>query len=398
MSTTRQPARDQAAVAGRPEGLRVLVVDDSQAVSTMLRGFLVREGHAVTVASDGARALELFAASPPDIVLMDVVMPTVDGIEATRRLRERAGGSWVPVILLSALDTEDDVVRGLEAGADDYLVKPINLSILKAKIRSFQRIARMQNQVMEQAKVLGRLSDQQAAEEQLAHALIGNMIRRKGLDDPALAWEVLPSARFSGDAVAAARGPTGRLYAMLGDATGHGLAASVSLLPALQVFYGMVRKALPLPALVREINACLRDVLPSDRYLAAALMVVDEAGRAAEVWNGGLPRIALLDAAGVVIERFESAHVPLGILADAVFDDACAPLRWDAPAEIAVCSDGVVECENAAGEAFGFERLERSLRAGPAGSRAARVVRDLEAHLAGAAAVDDASVLTIRLP
>lgn len=398
MSTTRQPVRDDAAVAARAEGLRVLVVDDSQAVSTMLRGFLVREGHTVNVAADGARALELFAAAPPDIVLMDVVMPTVDGIEATRRLRERAAGRWVPVILLSALDTEDDVVRGLEAGADDYLVKPINLSILKAKIRSFQRIARVQSQVIEQAEALGRLSDEQAAEEQLAHALIGNMVRRKGLDDPALAWEVLPSARFSGDAVAAARGPTGRLYAMLGDATGHGLAASVSLLPALQVFYGMVRKGLPLPALVREINACLRDVLPADRYLAAALMVVDEAGGAAEVWNGGLPRIALLDAAGAAIRRFESAHVPLGILDDAVFDDACAPLRWEGPAEIAVCSDGVVECENAAGEAFGFERLERSLRAVPPGARAARVVRDLEVHLAGATAVDDASVLTIRLP
>jgi two-component system, HptB-dependent secretion and biofilm response regulator len=398
MSTMRQSARDGTAVAGRTEGLRVLVADDSPAVSTMLRGILVREGHAVIVAADGARALELFAASPPDIVLMDVVMPTVDGIEATRRLRERAAGRWVPVILLSALDTEDDVVRGLEAGADDYLVKPINLSILKAKIRSFQRIARMQSQVFEQAEVLGRLRDEQAAEEQLAHALIGNMVRRKGLDDPALAWEVLPSARFSGDAVAAGRGPTGRLYAMLGDATGHGLAASVSLLPALQVFYGMVRKGLPLPAMVREINACLRDVLPADRYLAAALMVVDEAGRSAEVWNGGMPCIVLLDATGAVIRRFESTHVPLGILADAAFDGACAPLVWDGPVEIAVCSDGVVEGANAAGEPFGFERLERSLGAAPAGARAARVVRDLELHLAGAAAVDDASVLTIRLP
>jgi len=398
MSATRQPARDDASVAGRAEGLRVLVVDDSPAVNTLLRGFLAREGHAVTVAADGVRAVELFAASPPDIVLMDVVMPTMDGIEATRRLRELAAGRWVPVILLSALDTEDDVVRGLEAGADDYLVKPINLSILKAKIRSFQRIARMQNQVVAQAEVLGRLSDEQAAEEQLAHALIGNMVRRKGLDDPALEWRVLPSARFSGDAVAAARGPSGRLYAMLGDATGHGLAASVSLLPALQVFYGMVRKDLPLPTVVREINARLRDVLPADRYLAAALMVVDEADRVAEVWNGGMPRIALLDAAGTVIRRFESAHVPLGILGDAAFDDDCALLRWEEPAEIAVCTDGVVECENAAGVAFGLERLEDSLRAAPAGARAARVARDLAAHLAGAAAVDDASVLTIRLP
>lgn len=398
MSAAGQPDRADIAVDGRADRLRVLVVDDSAAVSALLRGCLTREGHEVSAATDGAHALELFASGPPDIVLMDVVMPTMDGIEATRRLRDLAAGRWVPVILLSALDTEDDVVRGLEAGADDYLVKPINLSILKAKIRSFQRIARMQNQLVEQAEALGRLSDDKAAEEELAHALIGNMVRRKGLDDPALEWLVLPSARFSGDAVAAARGPTGSLYALLGDATGHGLAASVSLLPALQVFYGMVRKGLPLPTVVREINMRLRDVLPADRYLAAALMVVDEPGRTAELWNGGMPRITLLDPAGTAIRRFESAHVPLGILPDAAFDDACERLQWDGPAELAVCSDGVVECTNPAGVAFGLERLDLSLRAAPAGTRAARVVRELEVHLAGAPATDDASVLTIRLP
>ena len=377
--------------------LRVLVADDSAAVTALLRGFLLREGHEVVVAADGREAVAQFERQRPDLVLMDVVMPTMDGIAATRRLREIAAGRWIPVILLSALDAEDDVVRGLEAGGDDYLVKPINLSVLKAKIRSFQRIAVMQAQLVEQAERLERLSNERQMEEQVANALIGNMVRREGLNDPLLAWEVLPSSRFSGDAVAAARGPYGHLYAMLGDATGHGLTASVSLLPALQVFYGMAQKGLPLRAIAREINARLRELLPVGRYLAAVLMMIDEDARSLEIWNGGMPAALLLDGAGAPVSSHPAAHVPLGILREADFDHRCDVLRWDAPAQLMVHSDGVTDCQNASGEPFGPERLCRSLRAAPPEARAARVRSDLNAHLAGGPGFDDASILTVLL-
>lgn len=394
-------ATTAAAVVARPVApsarLRILVADDSAAVIALLRGFLVREGHEVVVAADGGEALVQFERQRPDLVLMDVVMPTMDGIAATRRLREIAAGRWVPVILLSALDTEDDVVRALEAGGDDYLVKPINLSVLKAKIRSFQRIAVMQTQLVEQAARLERLSDERQMEEQVANALIGNMVRREGLNDPLLAWEVRPSSRFSGDAVAAVRASNGHLYAMLGDATGHGLTASVSLLPALQVFYGMAQKGLPLRAIVREINARLRDLLPVGRYLAAVLMLLDESARSLEIWNGGMPAALLLDGTGATVSTHPPAHVPLGILSEAEFDHRCDVLRWGDAGQIVVHSDGVTDCQNASGEPFGPERLHRSLRAALPEARAARVRDDLNDHLAGGTGFDDASVLTVLL-
>lgn len=378
--------------------LCVLVVDDSAAVRALLRGFLVREGHEVLVAEDGAAALEVFETGRPDVVLMDVMMPVMDGIEATRHLRTHAGDRWVPVILLSALDGEDDVVRGLGAGADDYLVKPVNLSILKAKISSFRRIAGMQRQLMDQAATLAQFRDAQLTEQELASALIGNIVRRDSLDDPAIGWEVLPSALFSGDVVAAARAPTGALYTMLGDATGHGLTASVSLIPALQVFYGMVRKALPLAEMVREINGRLKDLLPVGRYLAGTVMVVDERARRAEVWNGGMPPALLFDAQGASCRTFDSAHLPLGIVPDSEFDVTCVSFGWDAPREVVFFSDGVPEAEDAHGRPFGIDRLASSLRASAPGTRASRVMRELRAHLGDTAATDDASILTVRLP
>lgn len=398
MSVVADPVGELGSAVPVGEGLRVLVVDDSAAVRALLRGFLVREGHEVLVAGDGTAALEAFEAWGPDVVLMDVMMPIMDGIEATRHLRNHSGDRWVPVILLSALDGEDDVVRGLGAGADDYLAKPINLSILKAKISSFRRIAGMQRQLMEQAAALAQFRDTQLTEQELASALIGNIVRRDSLDDPAIGWEVLPSELFSGDVVAAARGPTGTLYTMLGDATGHGLTASVSLIPALQVFYGMVRKALPLTEVVREINGRLKDLLPVGRYLAATLMVVDERARRAEVWNGGMPPAFLFDAQGELCRTFDSTHLPLGIVADGAFDGTCVSFDWDAPREVVFFSDGVPEAEDAHGRPFGIERLSFCLRASAAGLRAASVMRELSAHLGDTAATDDASILTVRLP
>lgn len=160
--------------------LNILVVDDSPSILALLRSYLLAQGHAVASADDGEQALAMFDRIAPDLVLMDVVMPGLDGIEVTRRLRESSGSRWVPIILLSALSTEQDVVRGLEAGADDYLSKPINLAVMQAKIRSFQRIVRMQGEILEQSGALQKLQEEQTYEQELAAALINNIVQRQG--------------------------------------------------------------------------------------------------------------------------------------------------------------------------------------------------------------------------
>jgi two-component system response regulator MprA len=116
---------------------RLLVVDDEPAVREALRRALAVEGYAVDLAPDGAAALEALAAEEPDAVLLDVLMPRVDGVTVCRRLRER--GSRVPVLMLTARDTVGDRVAGLDAGADDYLVKPFALEELLARVRALLR-------------------------------------------------------------------------------------------------------------------------------------------------------------------------------------------------------------------------------------------------------------------
>lgn len=116
---------------------RVLVVDDDRAVRESLRRSLEFNGYAVALASDGAEALASISGSAPDVVVMDVMMPRLDGLEATRALRK--AGNDVPILVLTARDAVGDRVEGLDAGADDYLTKPFALQELLARLRALLR-------------------------------------------------------------------------------------------------------------------------------------------------------------------------------------------------------------------------------------------------------------------
>jgi len=122
------------------ETQRVLVVDDDRAVRESLRRSLEFNGYNVTLAGDGAEALAAIASSAPDALVIDVMMPRLDGIEATRALR--AAGNDLPILVLTARDSVGDRVDGLDAGADDYLTKPFALDELLARLRALLRRAR----------------------------------------------------------------------------------------------------------------------------------------------------------------------------------------------------------------------------------------------------------------
>lgn len=115
----------------------ILVIDDDEKITSMLRRSLAFEGYSVTTANNGAEGLKQMLAMEPSLLILDVMMPQMDGWEVCRRIRE--GGSTVPILMLTAKDEVADRVRGLDLGADDYLVKPFALEELLARIRSLMR-------------------------------------------------------------------------------------------------------------------------------------------------------------------------------------------------------------------------------------------------------------------
>ena len=120
-----------------PAGMRVLVVEDEIRMAVLLKRALEEEGHAVDVAADGPEGLWMATENAYGAIVLDVMLPGFDGVELCRRLRE--AGLWVPVLMLTARDSVGDRVRGLDAGADDYLVKPFSLLELAARLRALAR-------------------------------------------------------------------------------------------------------------------------------------------------------------------------------------------------------------------------------------------------------------------
>jgi diguanylate cyclase (GGDEF)-like protein len=148
------------------EAMKVLVVDDARSNRLLVSRFIEAMGHTTIEASDGEEAVAVFIREKPDLVLMDVMMPGMDGFEATRRIRAIEGQEWVPVIFLSAQEDERDIATGIEAGGDDYLAKPVSQVVLSAKMRAMQRIAEMRGQLVKMSRELEATNQEL---ERLAH-------------------------------------------------------------------------------------------------------------------------------------------------------------------------------------------------------------------------------------
>ncbi|MCJ8269468.1 MAG: response regulator, partial [Psychrosphaera sp.] len=131
--------------------MNVLLAEDSKSNQMLIRAYIEDFGHQVVVVDDGQAAVEAFKQDRPDLILMDVSMPIMDGIEATRKIRTLCNDShdWIPIIFLSALTDSADIAKGIDAGGDDYLTKPVDAVVLNAKFSAMARIADMRQQLDE---------------------------------------------------------------------------------------------------------------------------------------------------------------------------------------------------------------------------------------------------------
>lgn len=139
--------------------LHILLVEDNQEQAAQVADALAQQGHRVVQAHSGEAALALLRESPPDLVLTDVLLPDMDGFSAIRQIKKLQDERWIPVIILTTLDNDSNLIKALEAGADDYLLKPINVNVLQAKIRSMQRIALLQHEAQDLALSHGTTLD-----------------------------------------------------------------------------------------------------------------------------------------------------------------------------------------------------------------------------------------------
>ena len=341
-----------------PERLKILIADDNASDRMLLSAIISRQGHEVLSACDGAEAVALFERGRPQLILMDAMMPVMDGFEAARRIKALAGEALVPIIFLTSLTEGEGLARCLDAGGDDFVAKPYNQVVLAAKINAMNRLRLLQETVLQQRDLIARHHKYLLNEQRVAKAVFDQVAHSGCLSAPNIRYLQSPYALFNGDLLLAAWAPSGNMHVLLGDFTGHGLPAAVGAMPLAEVFYGMTAKGYGLPETLREMNAKLKRILPVDMFCCAALLCVNFKQQLVEIWNGGLPDGYLLHADGRPHTPLVSAHLPLGVLSAGSFDDNTQVYPFGAGDRVFLLSDGVVDSTDESGEMFGTRRLQ----------------------------------------
>ncbi len=378
-----------------PEQITVLIVDDDQTNRLILRALVNDFGYQSLEAENGRQAVDLAAGNDIDIVLLDIMMPVMDGYEAARRIKSSAK-SFIPIIFLTALTDENALADCISAGGDDFLTKPYNHVLLQAKVSSMLRIRRLYKKVEEQNRQLNLHNSRIEQEVNVAKKVFGNLLRRnKNIGEAGLRFSMSPMSIFNGDMLLAEKNQMEGLDVLVSDFTGHGLSAAIGSIPVSDIFHTMTRKGFPCIETLVEANNKLVKLLPTQMFMAAALISMDRKNNVTTVINCGLPELYLWRS-GEIVKVFESQNIPLGISSQPGDNFIIEMADLEYGDRLFVATDGIMEARNSRGEMFGTHGIRESIGR----ARSPETVFDtiLDANLAfsgKAAQSDDITLLEI---
>ena len=368
---------------------KALVVDDEHTNRVVLKAMLENANFQVIEAENGATAIELFSREQPDIVFMDIMMPVMDGYEATTKIKAICGNTFVPVIFLTALTDNEVMAAAIQSGGDDFFVKPYNSITLKAKILAMERMRELNNRTH---RLLSRMQrDQEIAESLFSDAVTSGNVAMEAIQS--VMWS---SSTFNGDMLLSEYTLSFDLHVMLGDFTGHGLGAALGALPCSEVFRAMCGKGFSAPEILSSINRKLHSLLPKGMFMAAQYVVVSRNLDFVTVCNCAMPDILIVDGkTGQIKSRVESSSLPLGVSADIDYSTLVKRIPTNPGDRIVLSSDGVARAQNNEGELFGQKRFEQALSKQGDHAPLTSVQSELDDFCKGVAQIDDISLVEI---
>jgi len=375
--------------------MNILVVDDFEANRCLLRCLLEEEEHHVFEAEDGQEAIDMFNQHQPDLILMDVMMPVMNGYDAAIAIKKSLADNHVPIIFLTAVTDEEALAAALRDGGDDFLTKPFNEDILIAKIKAHSRIKELNEEIFKKNSELSTFKNIIDAETEIAEHVFSTALKKNYLHSPHLHFYVSPASTFNGDLLLGAVGPTGSMYLMMADFTGHGLPAAIGAIPVSQHFFELAKQGVSVGDMAQTLNGHLCNLLPSMMFCAAVIIEQSRSGQEFTVWSGGLPSGYIFNQNNQVRGEIKSQHMPLAILEAHEFNRQVEVFRLREGESLFFYTDGLTEACNPQDDMYGEQRLERNFKS-MGGCDIPNIVMDLEQFLDGAKAEDDITLLHIK--
>ncbi|MBF0625819.1 MAG: SpoIIE family protein phosphatase [Magnetococcales bacterium] len=331
----------------------ILIVDDSPENITILKTVL-GANYRIRPAVNGRVALKAALIEPlPDLILLDVMMPEMDGHAVCRQLKADRRTRDIPVMFVTGKAQETDELLGLQLGAVDYITKPFSPPVVQARVKTHLALREATLTIAQQNQTLRE-------ERELIETILLRMRTADQLDSRHLRWLCSPVEQTAGDLLLSLFAPDGNQVVLLGDFTGHGLAAAIGGPLVSYIFHGLAGRGVWGPDLLREINNQLRARLPAGIFFAACLVEVEPSRRRAYVLNAGLPGCLLFRGSSQVRE-IPSEFLPLGIrTVDRPFPPGTL-LDLQPADRLYLFTDGIIEARNPTGELFELARVERFL-------------------------------------
>lgn len=338
---------------------QILIIDDDPAIQILLKRTLHNQGYEVSVASNGEEGLAQARQIRPALVICDWIMPRMNGLEVCRQVKATPELSTTMFILLTSLGSVEDRVKGLDAGADDFLCKPIEMAELKARVRAGLRLHQLSQDLQHQKHLL---------EMELAEAAeYVRSILPDQMEGPPVSIDTrfVPSRQLGGDGFDYYWLDADHLAIYLLDAAGHGLRAA---LPTLSVLNMLKSRVLPKinyyqPSdVLRGLNETFQMTQRNDKYFTIWYGVYNRVRRQLTYASAGHPPAILISGTPdslIEVKRLKTLGLPVGMFPDIDYANECCEVSQ--PSSLYIFSDGIYEINQSDGNIWGLDPFVKLL-------------------------------------
>ena len=347
----------KAPALSSPKG-NILIVDDTPANLRLLSQMLAEQGYQVRPVPDGSLALAATRAEPPDLILLDIRMPEMNGYEVCEHLKADAQTRDIPIIFISALDATQDKVRAFTAGGVDYVTKPFQFEEVLARVETHLALRRLQKRLQDANKKMER-------ELALAGEVQASFLPRELPDIPG--WQISvtlkPARETSGDFYDVNLLPNGRLGILVADVVDKGVGAALFMALSWTLIRTYAAECPAQPELVLSaVNRRILEDTDANQFVAVFYGILDPATGTSVYCNAGHCPPYLISAQNDEdVQKLVRTGVPLGIFEDETWEQGVVQL---VPGDVLVLyTDGITEAQNEQEAFFGEDRLLESVRA-----------------------------------
>jgi sigma-B regulation protein RsbU (phosphoserine phosphatase) len=378
----------------------ILIVDDAPANLHLLSEMLSKRGYGVRAVTGGERALASVRTDPPNLVLLDIRMPGMNGYEVCRHLQADPRTRHIPVIFLSALDELHDKVQAFAVGGVDYVTKPFQGEEVLARVETHLALRKLQNQLREANRKLRDTNRRMARELALAGKVQASFLPREPAAIPG--WQIAaalkPARQTSGDFYDLISLPDGRLGLLIADVVDKGVAAALFMALSWILIRTYAAEHPTHPELVLSaVNHRVLAETDTDQFVTVFYGILDPAVGTLTYCNAGHPPPLLLGAQyGDVAQPLSKTGMALGVVETETWEQAT--VRLDPGDVLVLYSDGITDAENQQETSFGYERLKTTVLADlrrPAQEIQDSLLTEIKQFVGEAIQSDDITVMVV---